>query len=167
MTTMPAASAARQSADVVPSNPPAGVHPGRWRVLLAEDDREMRELLAEHLTADGYEVLEACDGTELIRRLHEVAMQPQGRASLALVISDVRMPHLDGLDVLAALRCAQWYTPVILITAFGDDAVHRDAHDFGAIAVLDKPFSLAKLQELVHQIAPPSPPTGTPGPAAA
>ena len=135
---------------------PAGVLPrtGRWRVLLAEDDCAMRELLTSALTADGYEVIAACDGTELIRHLHEVATEPYGRESVAVVISDVRMPNFDGLDVLAALRCAHWYTPVILITAFGDAATHRDAHDFGAVAVLDKPFALESLQNLVHQIAP-------------
>lgn len=128
---------------------------GRRRVLLAEDDDAMRALLVSVLTADGYEVVEAGDGSELIRRFHEVATEPCGRESVGVVISDVRMPNFDGLDVLAALRCAGWYTPVILITAFGDAATHRDAHDFGAVAVLDKPFSLERLQSLVHRIAPP------------
>lgn len=127
---------------------------GPWRVLLAEDDRTMRELIASILTGEGYEVIEASDGSELIAHLQDVARQPHGRETLALIISDVRMPRLDGLDLLAALRCARWYTPVILITAFADDRTRRDAHDFGAVAVLDKPFSLATLQALVHQIAP-------------
>ena len=43
---------------------------------------------------------------------------------------------------------------MILITAFGDEEVHRAAHDLGAVGVLDKPFSLAKLRSLVHQVAP-------------
>jgi DNA-binding NtrC family response regulator len=122
-------------------------------VLLAEDDRAMRELLAGVFTTDGYEVLEAGDGSELISHLHALARTPHGRESLVVVISDVRMPRLDGLDVLAALRCAHWYTPVILITAFGDAATHRDAHDFGAVAVFDKPFDLSSLRDLVRQIA--------------
>jgi len=122
-------------------------------VLLAEDDHAMRELLKSVFTADGYEVVEARDGSELISHLHDLARTPHGRESLAVVISDVRMPRLDGLDVLAALRCAHWYTPVILITAFGDEATHRDAHDFGAVAVLDKPFDLSSLRDLVRQIA--------------
>jgi len=123
-------------------------------VLLAEDDREMREMIASVLTDEGYEVAEARDGSELISRLQELAARPQGRERLAVIISDVRMPRLDGLDTLAALRCARWYTPVILITAFGDVEVHRVAHDLGAVGVLDKPFSLSSLRNLVRQIAP-------------
>ena len=145
----------------IESRPPGVPAPATsaWRVMLAEDVHEMRTLLADALTSDGYEVITARDGSELIRHLQEVATQPHGRDSLAVVISDVRMPHFDGLDVLAALRCAHWYTPVILITAFGDDATHHDAHEFGAVAVLEKPFSLSSLLSLVHQIAPPSIPS--------
>jgi DNA-binding response OmpR family regulator len=64
------------------------------------------------------------------------------------------LPRLDGLDALAALRCARWYTPVILLTASEDEATRRCAHDFGAVAVLERPFSLSRLQSLVHEVAP-------------
>lgn len=127
---------------------------GSRRVLVAEDDREMREMIADFLTADGYEVIQAGDGSELVARLQQVAAEPGGRLGLAVIISDVRMPCLDGLDVLVALRCARWRTPVILITAFGDEATHRQAHDLGAVEVLDKPFALERLRSLVRQIAP-------------
>jgi len=123
-------------------------------VLVAEDDSELRKLIAGLLDAEGYEVMQAGDGRDLLHRLQEVARETDGRESLACIICDVRMPELDGLDALAALRSARWYTPVILITAFGDDATHRDAHRFGAVAILDKPFSMARLLGLVHQIAP-------------
>lgn len=129
-------------------------HPQPRRVLVAEDDREMREMIADFLAADGYEVIQAGDGSELVARLQEVAAEPRGRLGLAVIISDVRMPCLDGLDVLVALRCARWCTPVILITAFGDEATHRQAQDLGAVEVLDKPFALERLRSLVRQIAP-------------
>lgn len=114
----------------------------------------MREMLATVLTADGYEVIEARDGDELISRLHDLAATPHGRDTLAVVISDVRMPKLDGLDVLTALRCAAWRTPVILITAFGDEAIHREARALGAAELLDKPFPLDRLLSLLHEIVP-------------
>ena len=126
---------------------------GPWRVVVADDDRDMREMIASVIAADGYEVIQACDGSELIARLEEVAGQPRGRATVAAIIADVRMPRLDGLDVLAALRCAGWHTPVILITAFGDEATHHEAHYLGAIGVLDKPFALERLRSLVQRIA--------------
>jgi DNA-binding response OmpR family regulator len=125
-----------------------------WRVVVAEDDREMRHMIASVIAADGYEVIEAADGNELVACLEAIAIQPHGRGSIATVICDIRMPRLDGLDVLAALRCAGWYTPVIVITAFGDEAVHDEAHHLGATHVLDKPFALETLRALVHGLAP-------------
>lgn len=142
------------SSDAAPSEHDArSARPG-WRVLLAEDDSAMREMLATVLAADGYEVIEARDGDELISRLHDLATMPHGRDTLAVVISDVRMPKLDGLDVLTALRCASWRTPVILITAFGDEGLHREARALGATELLDKPFSLDRLLSLLRRIVP-------------
>ena len=137
-------------------NPPDSVtHPaGPWRVIVAEDDRDMREMVASFIAADGYEVIQAADGSELVSRLEAVAAEPFGRATVAAIVCDIRMPRLDGLDVLAALRCARWTTPVILITAFGDEAVHHEAHELGATDVLDKPFALETLRQLVRRIAP-------------
>ena len=153
MTTIAALPAEQLPSDTRPTGPTARPT-GPSVVMLAEDDRDMREMIASVLAAEGYEVIEARDGSELISRLQELATQPRGRERLAVIISDVRMPRLDGLDLLAALRCARWYTPVILITAFGDVEVHREAHDLGAVGVLDKPFSLTTLRSLVRQIAP-------------
>lgn len=133
---------------------PTATAPGTRRVILAEDDADMRHMLAGVLGADGWEVVEAPDGNELIDRLHEIARQPHGRDSVALILADVRMPRLDGLDVLAALRCAGWYTPVILMTAFGDDATHAEAKRLGAVEVLDKPFGMEALRALVRRVAP-------------
>ena len=153
MTTIAALPAEQFPDDTGPTGPttrPAGPS----LVMVAEDDPDMREMIADVLVAEGYEVAEARDGSELIGHLQELTKQPRGRERLAVIISDVRMPRLDGLDTLAALRCARWHTPVILITAFGDEEVHREAHDLGAVEVLDKPFSLARLRSLVRQIAP-------------
>ena len=127
---------------------------GPWRVVVAEDDRAMREMIASVIAADGYDVIQAGDGSELVARLEAVAAEPHGRATVAAIICDIRMPRLDGLDVLAVLRCARWHTPVILITAFGDEAVHHEAHQLGATDVLDKPFALDTLRNLIQRLAP-------------
>ena len=65
------------------------------------------------------------------------------------------MPGLGGLDVLAILRCADWNTPVILITAFGDEATHAEGRDLGALAVFDKPFGVDLLRSAVREAMPP------------
>jgi len=65
------------------------------------------------------------------------------------------MPGLTGLDVLAILRCANRTTPVILITAFGDEATHAEGRELGAVAVLDKPFNVQELRTAVVGAMPP------------
>ncbi len=115
----------------------------RGRLLLAEDDLEMRRLLATRLRRLGFEVVEVADGWQLL----ELAMAgaTDGSPSVGLVISDVRMPGLTGLEVLARLRRSAYPAPVILVTAFGDRATHAEATRLGAAAVLDKPFELDEL----------------------
>jgi DNA-binding response OmpR family regulator len=118
-------------------------------ILLAEDDLEMRRFIAATLRRAHYAVVEAADGMELLDRI-EAAVQ-RG-LQFAAVISDVRMPLLSGMDVLAILRATATDTPVILITAFGDNATHAEAHDLGAVGILDKPFDMSALTALVASI---------------
>lgn len=122
------------------------------RVLVAEDDREMRRLIAATLRHDGLDVVEACDGAELFAAV-EAAVHAGGRKGppLSLIVSDVRMPGLSGLDVLRILRAGYWFVPVILITAFSDATTRREARGLEAWAVLDKPFPLEDLRTLVQQ----------------
>jgi CheY-like chemotaxis protein len=114
----------------------------RARILLAEDDDELRRMLVSTLRKDGYEVLEARSGSELLRLINEQLPDAHEQAGIDLVISDIRMPGMTGLNVLAGLRQRDWATPVMLITAFGDGEVHREARRLGAAAVFDKPFDL-------------------------
>ena len=90
------------------------------QVLLAEDDTEVRRLLAQALERDGYDVIAVSNGATLLRLL-DLARSPLSRSELPdLIISDVRMPEVGGLEVLAKLQQVQSAPPVILITAFGD-----------------------------------------------
>ena len=123
-------------------------------LLLAEDDAEMRSMLVSVLQADGYLVTEACDGEELVEKAIELAEREE-HEQLDVIVSDIRMPGHSGLDVLALVRAARWQVPVILITAFGDLAIHRQAERDGACAVLDKPFDLDDLRTLLFHFAPP------------
>lgn len=123
----------------------------RARVLLADDDKEMRLLLSSVLRKDGYEVVEAQTGTEALDLLStSLAEGPSYRYDL--IISDVRMPCLGGLDVLAGLRETNWVTPVILITAFGGTQTHEEASRWGAAAVFDKPFNVNDLRRVVSSL---------------
>ena len=124
--------------------------PGRApRILLADDQPEMRTLIRKMLVRRGCEVVEAEDGPGLVRILIEGLTAEESRAP-DLIITDVRMPGFTGLEVLARLRREQWTTPVILITAFGDAQLHRDALRLGAACVLNKPFELEELRGAVE-----------------
>jgi DNA-binding NtrC family response regulator len=120
--------------------------PGRSRVLVAEDDFEMRRLIAATLRQEHYDVTEAANGIQLLDCLEAAANH--GRR-FAAIVSDVRMPLLSGMDVLAILRAAAEDVPVILITAFGDGDTHAEAHELGAVGILDKPFDMTALTVLL------------------
>lgn len=124
----------------------------RWatagaRVLLAEDDREMQDMVASALRRDGYDVVTARDGGELLLRLASSAVRDADE-TYDLVVSDVRMPVCSGLHVLEALRRAQSSMPVILMTAFGDDATRAVVEGYGGV-LFDKPFDLDDLRTAV------------------
>jgi len=119
------------------------------RILLAEDDAEMRALVSGDLRRAGYGVVECADGAALLRRLESVN-RGQG-LGIDLVVADVRMPELTGLEVLEHLRSADPFMPYIVVTAFGSPETRRAAARLGAMAVLDKPFETKDLLRLVEQ----------------
>jgi DNA-binding response OmpR family regulator len=120
------------------------------RILIADDDGEMRSLLCAALTRDGYEVQAARDGSELLERLAD-SYGTGAEGPFDLVLSDVRMPGWSGVQVLAGLQGPE-APPVILMTAFGDESIHRIARKLGAAATLDKPFDLDLLRALVVNV---------------
>jgi CheY-like chemotaxis protein len=122
------------------------------RVLVAEDDREMRRLVVEALRKDGHEVTEATDGGRLLVRLAEVFDHDPSLAGVDLIVSDIRMPVCNGLDLVERMFEARWRVPCILMTAFGDDEIRRRAEAVGAI-LLDKPLSLEELRQAVARLA--------------
>lgn len=119
----------------------------RYHLLVAEDDGDMRALIAVDLRRDGYRVTEAVDGSDLLERLRELEQS----ANLPdLVVTDVRMPGASGLDALEFLQRIRASVPVVVITAFGDIATHSLAHELGATYTLDKPFALSDLRVTVY-----------------
>jgi CheY-like chemotaxis protein len=109
-------------------------------VLVADDDEDMRSLVVATLVSDGYRVIEARDGAELLDHLSDALEDPNARPDV--VVTDVLMPKLSGLGVLDALRRAQWNVPVILMTVLGDGSVETLAHRLGAVCVLRKPLDV-------------------------
>lgn len=125
--------------------------PPEMTIILAEDDREMRVLVAEALRRDGYRVLEVPDGARLVERISSRLLSEFPRDPVDLVISDVRMPGCTGLEFLSALRDADRETPVILMTAFGDAVTRAEAEALGAL-LFDKPFDIDDLRTAVLHV---------------
>ncbi len=123
------------------------------RVLLAEDDDEMARLLSDTLSEQGFEVVGASNGVELLDYVEEFRHQVMnGRFfDVDLIVSDIRMPWMSGLEMLRELRLLDKTTPVILITGFGDERTHAEASRLGATAVLDKPFELDDFKSAVQR----------------
>lgn len=114
-------------------------------IVLAEDNTELRGLLAAALAAVGYRVVQAATGEDLITevRTHFERGEPP-----SVIVTDVRMPTLGGIAAAHALRTAGHSTPLIFMTAYGDAWTRSRATDLGAI-LLDKPLSLRVLRDAV------------------
>ena len=122
------------------------------RVLLAEDDGELRALIAHALRGDGFDVVEVGDGKALVDFLADAIAADGTLDGYDLVVSDVRMPGFTAIDVLTAMRPFLKRTPVVLITAFGDPKTHERARRLGAAAVIDKPFDLDDLRLRLREL---------------
>lgn len=113
------------------------------RILVADDDSEMRCLLASVLRSAGHSVEEADGGTHLQSRLKTLD------GAIDLLVTDVQMPGWTGLQALEWTKRNIPGVEVILITAFGDPDLHARAAALGARAVLNKPFDLVTLKQVV------------------
>jgi DNA-binding NtrC family response regulator len=112
------------------------------RLLIVDDDSEMRDLLRKVLEKEGYHVAVAADGHEATASL--------SRDPFDLVVTDMLMPDDGGLDLLRAIRVTQPTLPVIIITAFGDWRSYSRALELGAAAFISKPLKMAELIAAIH-----------------
>ena len=106
-------------------------------MLLVDDQPELRRFLARYLTRAGFEILEAADG------IAAIGMVKQNHVHA--VLSDVRMPKMDGLQLLEALVELNPGLPVVLMSASDELADRRAAGPLGAFDFLSKPINTAEL----------------------
>ena len=109
-------------------------------LLLVEDDTDYRELLSDYLTSLGHSVVEFASAEDALRHITGSADEPPG-----LVLTDMRMQRMSGMDLARALRHAHPLLPIILMTAFGERQLAQDAIRLGRSAYVEKPFRLADL----------------------
>jgi two-component system response regulator AtoC len=117
---------------------------GQKAVLVADDDASIRSLLRQLLQDEGYTVNEAATGVEVVDKVKE--------SSPDLVIMDVRMPELDGIEALSRVRATSPKTAVLIMTAFGSSNAAIRAMELGAFDYVTKPFELEKINYTVQKV---------------
>jgi EAL domain-containing protein (putative c-di-GMP-specific phosphodiesterase class I) len=113
----------------------------RARVLLAEDDAHVRRPLGRSLAAFGYEVVTAENGREALAQMNG--------APFDVIVSDIVMPELDGIQLLRAIRERDTDVPVVLVTGAPDVTTAMQAVRLGALLYLTKPVDLDEIKHVV------------------
>ncbi len=112
-------------------------------ILIVEDDAEVRHLIRRTLENGGHDVCEAANGLEAVSAVKATPFD--------LVITDILMPELDGLETIIYLRREVPGTKIIAISGTQNELFLRDARGLGASATLTKPFQPAALLDIVNR----------------
>jgi len=103
------------------------------RIMVADDESRMRQLVKDFLKKAGYEVIEAADGEEALDRFYE-------DKDISLIICDVMMPKINGFEVVKEIRQSS-KVPIIMLTARGEESDELSGFDLGVDEYITKPFS--------------------------
>ena len=114
------------------------------QILVVDDEPNVRLTYRAALETEGYSVREADSATK--------ALQQFDAHRFDLAILDMRMPEMDGLDLLAEMRHRGYHTPAVIITAYGDVPHAVRAMKLGAIDFLKKPLTPGELRRVVHEV---------------
>jgi CheY-like chemotaxis protein len=115
---------------------------GPPRVLVVDDEASLLLTLVANLELEGFEVMEARSGAQALALIeaHE----------FSVVLSDIRMPGLNGVELCQRIRKLRPELPVILMTAFANEHLIRDAVSDGALMVIPKPFGIEHVVRMLH-----------------
>jgi CheY-like chemotaxis protein len=131
------------------------------RILVADDDVDVREAMRELLMSAGHEVRTASDGRELMQLIAGWRTAPAPDLP-DLLLTDVQMPHYSGLDVIAALRLVRLDLPVIVFSGMQDPSTREESARLGVAAVLPKPVDAAVLLRAIEAAVAPRAPAAVP-----
>jgi len=113
-------------------------------IIVIDDDKSVREIVARVLRDEGYEVVTAGNGREALERT--------ARRSFDLVFLDIKMPGLHGLDVLTLLTAGRPHTPVVILTGQVDSDTEEEALQRGAFAYLTKPCRVNEIADIANNL---------------
>lgn len=118
------------------------------RVLIVEDDASVRRLLTDALSAEGYEIVTACDGRSALRVLFD-----EWRGA-DIVVTDEHLPNLSGLAIAGQLRKRPGWLPVVVVSPCVTDDLKERARRLGISGVFPMPLSMPALLDAVRMVAP-------------
>jgi CheY-like chemotaxis protein len=116
------------------------------KILVVDDDKTTRKLLSLYLKAKGYEIVTAENGLDALEKL--------GVENINLVVSDMNMPYMDGIELTKNIRADENLKnlPVIMVTTEADDEEKKKAHDAGVDDYLVKPANAEQISDSVKKI---------------
>ena len=120
-------------------------------VLVVDDDDDVRAVVRKVVTKLGHRVWDVADGQQALRLLETTRVD--------LIISDVYMADMDGMELLVRIQQLDLHVPVVVISGGGykaKDEILKMAAACGAVATLDKPFTVEELRETVEPFLPPA-----------
>lgn len=117
---------------------------GKNRILVVDDEDALRTVLSSELAGEGYQVASAADGEEAIKILDG--------ATFDLILLDIKMPNVDGFEVLKFVKERQPSTKVIMLTGFADLKNAIESKKLGAEDFVSKPYDLVDLLTTVERV---------------
>ena len=115
------------------------------KVLVVDDSDTVRQQVRQALVPAGYDVLEAADGLAGLDTLRD-------NRDLAVVLCDVNMPRMNGLEMVASAQSEGLVTPIIMLTSEGQPSLIRKARGFGAKGWIVKPFKVELLVAAIGKV---------------
>lgn len=122
---------------------------GPPKVLVADDDDEIRALICGVLRNQGFFVVALANGDQLVQYIEAFANQTWVGKRPDAVVTDLRMPGPSRLGIIEAIRHVDPLIPIVVVTAAADDVIRAQAIRSGACAVIGKPFHLVELTDAI------------------
>lgn len=125
--------------------------PRKLRVLLAEDDESARTILAMVLRDMGLDVIEVDDGGRMLVAVAACYRKGRPKSEIDLVVTDVQMPVISGIEIVKNIRRAGWTAPVIIVTAWITPELEDAVARYGGV-LLSKPLDLDVFERTVRDL---------------
>lgn len=114
------------------------------RILVVDDDKDFTESMGELIELEGHQPVLAYNGVEALKIFKQ--------NNIDIILLDIRMPGLNGIETLTEIRKLNLSVPVVIMTAYASTDITKDAIEHGAIEVMNKPFDINKLMNVISSI---------------